>query len=131
MYYYYVFLYIDDVLCISDEAIRNMKGIQDKLKLKSDRKEEPAMYVCEYLSDMTKINGQECLAVSYDKYCMAVVTNVEYVFGKSWFKVAAKVCYPYDLLVSSRYGCDGRAEGGWSPMVTRTHWDPEVGSVNW
>ena len=119
------------MLCISDEPICTMKGIQAKLTLKRDRKEEPAMYVCAYFSDMNTINGQDCLSMSYDRYFMEMVTNVEYVFGKYWFEVAAKMRYHSDLLVSSRYGCDGRAEGGWSPMATRTHWDPEVGSVNW
>ena len=34
MYYDYVFFYVDDVLCISDEPIFTMKGIQAKFKLK-------------------------------------------------------------------------------------------------
>ena len=63
------------MLCISDEPIRTMKGIQTKFKLKRNRIEKPAMNVRADLSNMNNINGQECLAVSYDKYCMAVVTN--------------------------------------------------------
>ena len=45
MYYEYVLCYVDDVICISDDPIRTMKGIQVKFKLKGDKIEEPDMYL--------------------------------------------------------------------------------------
>ena len=43
MYYQYVICYAGDVLCISDDPISTMKGIQSKFKLKGDNIEEPGM----------------------------------------------------------------------------------------
>ena len=45
MYYEYVLWYVYDVICISDDPIRTMKGIQVKFKLKGDKIEEPDMYL--------------------------------------------------------------------------------------
>ena len=46
---------------------------------------------------MTNSDGQDCWGMYYEKYCMATVNNLEYVFGKKWFKVDTKVCYPSNL----------------------------------
>ena len=59
-----------------------MKGIQAKFKLKGDKLKEPDMYLDTYLSNMTNIDGQECWAMSYEKYCTSSVTNVEFVLEK-------------------------------------------------
>ena len=44
-YYEYVLFYVDDVLCISDQAMNTMKGIQETFKLKDDKIEEPDVYL--------------------------------------------------------------------------------------
>ena len=44
-YYEYVLCYVDDVLCISDQAMKTMKGIQETFKLKDDKIEEPYIYI--------------------------------------------------------------------------------------
>ena len=69
--------------------------------------------------------------MSSDKYCTEAVTNVEYVFRKVWLEVSAKVCYPSDMWLFSRDGCDCRSQYGWSAMVTRTDWGSEVSSGSW
>ena len=69
--------------------------------------------------------------MSSGNYCAAVVTNVEYVFGKAWFKVATKVRYPYVMWLLSRDGYYGRYQGREIPMVRITHWYHEVNSGNW
>ena len=79
---------------------------------------------------MTNSDNQECSAMSSDKYCTAAVTNVESVLEKAWFKVATKVCYPYELGSSSRDVCDRVDQVKWSPMLPRTCWYPEVGGGN-
>ena len=88
------------------------------------------MYLGADLSKMTNLNGQEYWDMSSENYCTAAVTNLEYVFGKAWFKVSAKVCYPYELWLSSIYGCDRRAQCRWIPMVPITRSDPDMGSGN-
>ena len=92
MYYEYVLCYVDDVICISDDPLCTMKGIQAKFKPKGDKIEEPDMYLCAQLLKMTNVNSKECGDMSSYNYCTVVVTNVEHVFGKAWFKVAAKAC---------------------------------------
>ena len=44
----YLICYVDDVHCIRDEPLHTMKGIQEKLKLKGDKIEEPDMYLGTY-----------------------------------------------------------------------------------
>ena len=82
---------------------------------------------------MTNVDGQECWDMSSEKYCTAAVTNVESVLEKRNLRLppnCAKLCYPSELWLSSRDGCDRKAQGIWSTMVPRTHWDPEVVSLN-
>ena len=110
IYYDYELFNVYDVLCISDDPLHTMKYIQSKFKLKMDKIEEPDMYLGADLSKTTNVNGQEYWDMSSENYCTAAVTNLEYVFGKAWFKVSAKVCYPYELWLSSIYGCDRRAQ---------------------
>ena len=43
---------------------------------------------------MTNSDGQDCWGMYYEKYCMATVNNLEYVVGKTWFKVDTRVWYP-------------------------------------
>ena len=76
MYYEYVICYVDGVLCISDDPLCTMKGIQAKLKLKGYKIEKLDMYLGAYFSKTTNIDGQECWGISSDKYCMEAVTNV-------------------------------------------------------
>lgn len=42
-YYEYVLCYVDDVLCISEQAMEIMKGIHEKNKLKDDQIKEPGI----------------------------------------------------------------------------------------
>ena len=44
-YYEYVLVYVDDVLHISFEPMKTMKGIRNKFKIKNDKIEEPEMYL--------------------------------------------------------------------------------------
>ena len=56
------------MICISDDPLRTMKGIQAKFKPKGHKIEEPYMYLCAELLKITNFVGQECWDVSYDKY---------------------------------------------------------------
>ena len=67
---------MDDVLCMSHDAMRTMKGILQKFKLKDDKIEEPETYLGAGLSKMTTANGTECWSMSSETYCKAAVTNV-------------------------------------------------------
>ena len=45
-------------------------------------------------SNMTNVNGQECWAVSSEKYCTAAVTNVEPVLKKRGLRWPQKCFTP-------------------------------------
>jgi hypothetical protein len=55
-YYELVLCYVDDVLCMSHDAMKTMKGIQRSFKLKDDKIEEPDTYLGAGLSKMTTAN---------------------------------------------------------------------------
>ena len=76
-YYEYVLCYVDDVLCISHDPMRTMKGVQSSFKLKDDKIEEPEDYLGAGLSKMITADGTECWSMSSEKYCRAAVVNVE------------------------------------------------------
>ena len=58
MFYEYVLCYVDDILCISDDPLQIMKGIQAKFKPKRENIEEPDIYLGPELSNMTNVDGQ-------------------------------------------------------------------------
>ena len=43
---------------------------------------------------MTNFNGQDCWAISSDKYCTAAVTNVEYVLEERGLTLPPKYVTP-------------------------------------
>ena len=51
-YYEMVLCYVDDVLCISDDPMKTMKGIQRTFKLKDDKIDEPEYYLGATLEKM-------------------------------------------------------------------------------
>ena len=59
-YYEMILCYVDDVLSISYDAMKTMKGIQRKLKLKDDKVAEPENYLGNGLSKMVTAHGHEC-----------------------------------------------------------------------
>jgi hypothetical protein len=59
-YYQLVLCCVDDVLCMSHDAMKTMNGIQRSFKLKDDKIEEPDTYLGAGLSKMTTANGTVC-----------------------------------------------------------------------
>ena len=76
-YWEYILCYVDDVLCIHKDPTIALKQIATKFKLKEDKMDEPDIYLGASLSKMDNVDGDECWAMSSDKYCAAFVTNVE------------------------------------------------------
>ena len=81
-YYVLVLCYFDDVLCMSHNAMKTMKGIQRYFKLKDDKIEEPDTYLGAGLSKMTTANGTVCWSMLSETYCKAAVKNVEQKLSK-------------------------------------------------
>ena len=59
-YYELVLCYVDDMICMSHDTMRTMKGIQRSFNLKDDKIEEPKTYLGAWLLKMTTANGTEC-----------------------------------------------------------------------
>ena len=93
-YYEYVLCYVDDVLCISDNPMTTMLGIQKKFKLKDDKIEPPEMYLGAGLSMMMNETNHECWAMSSDSYCKAAVANVEEALKKEGLRLPSKCTTP-------------------------------------
>ena len=75
-YHEMILCYVDDVLSISYDAMKTMKGIHHKFKLKDDKIAEPDNYLGTGLSKIVTANGRECWSMSPEKYCKAAVLNV-------------------------------------------------------
>ena len=58
IYYEYVLWYVNDVLCISDDPLFNIKGKQVEFKTKGGNIEVPDMYLDTEFSNMTNIDVQ-------------------------------------------------------------------------
>jgi len=93
-YYEYVLCYVDDVLCISDNPMATMEGIQKKFKLKDDKIEPPDMYLGAGLTKMHNESNLECWAMSSDQYCAAAVANVTESLNKKGLRLPSKCVTP-------------------------------------
>lgn len=93
-YYEYVLCYVDDLLSISHDPKRTMKGIQMKFKLKDDKFERPTDYLGAEVSKMTTANGTECWSQSSDKYVRESVKNVEDFLEKRGRRLPVKCTTP-------------------------------------
>ena len=82
-FYDMVLCYVDDVLCISDDPMKTMKGIQRTFKFKDDNIDEPEDYLGATLEKMILSEGSEFCSMSSVKYVKAAVQNVEETLAKS------------------------------------------------
>ena len=79
-----VLCYVDDVLCISDDPMKTMKGIQRTFKLKDDKIDEPKDYLGATLEKMILSDSSQFWFMSSAKYVKAAaVQNVEETLAKS------------------------------------------------
>jgi len=76
-YWEYALSYIDDLLTISDDPTKIMKSVQSKFKLKDNKMEKPENYLGADMHEIYNADGDLCWAMSSDKYCQALVKNVE------------------------------------------------------
>ena len=132
-YYKLVLCYVVDVLCMSDDAMRTMKGIQRSFKLKDDKIEEPKTYLGARLLKMTTANGTECWSISSESYCKASVTYVEKKLCDEGRRFPSKC----DTLMQSVYlpeldkSPELKADGVqyYQELIGVLHWSVELGRV--
>lgn len=133
-YWEYLLTYVDDCLCVSHSPEKVLKGIASKFKLKDDKMEEPDIYLGASLSKMTNEEGRECWAISSDKYCAAMVKNVEDVLEKKGLRLPSKCVTPLRSGYKPELDCTGelKADGlAWyQEMVGCLRWAVELGRVD-
>ena len=125
-YWEYILCYVDDILAISQNPSSIMQCIQRKFKLKDDKFEEPSNYLGAELSIMDNEYGDQCWAMSSDKYCEALVTNVEEVLKKKGLKLPTKCFLPMMQSYKPELDCTDELD------ATSTTWFQElIGSLRW
>ena len=133
-YWEYVLCYVDDVLAISADPASTMRGIQSKFKLKDDKMEEPDTYLGAELSKITNADGDTCWAMSSDKYCAAMVKNVEEALAKKGLRLPSKCVTPLSHGYKPEMDCTGelKAEGlqTYQEIIGSLRWAVELGRVD-
>ena len=125
-YWEYILCYVDDILAISQNPSSIMQCIQRKFKLKDDKFEEPSNYLGAELSIMDNEYGDQCWAMSSDKYCEALVNNVEEVLKKKGLKLPTKCFLPMMQSYKPELDCTDELD------ATSTTWFQElIGSIRW
>ena len=66
-----VLCYVDDVICISDDPMKTMKGIQSTFKLKDYKINEPEDYLGATLEKIILLDGSQFWSMSSAKYIKA------------------------------------------------------------
>ncbi len=92
-YFEMVLVYVDDILCISDDPSATMKGIQATFKLKDDRIEKPEMYLGATLAEKN-ISGIMCWTMSSEQYVKAAIANVEAKLDESGQRLPTRCTSP-------------------------------------
>ena len=133
-YWEYILCYVDDVLSISHKPKETMKGIQSKFKLKDDKMEEPDVYLGAELSHMDNEQGDLCWAMSSEKYCIAMVKNVEETMAKKGLRLPSKCVTPLKHGYKPELDCTGelKADGPqwYQEMIGSLRWAIELGRVD-
>ena len=133
-YWEYLLAYVDDVLCISNDPQSIMDAIQNKFTLKGGKAEKPETYLGGSLSLMENEDGQHCWALSSDKYCAALVENVEQELIKTGQRLPSKYYSP----LTSKYQpdkdgtCELSAVGvkRYQEIIGSLRWAIELGRVD-
>ena len=133
-YWEYVLCYVDDVLSISHNPTRTMKGIQTRFKIKNDKMEEPEIYLGSELSKMDNVHGDSCWAMSSDKYCAAMVKNVEESLEKKGLRLPSKCPSPlqHGYKPETDATAELKADGvqWYQEMIGSLRWAVEIGRVD-
>ena len=92
-YYEYILVYVDDVLCISHDAVRAMKQIAEQFKFKKDEIKPPDVYLGASLAEKD-LNGKKVWTMSSTKYVNAAIETIREQLEKRKLKFYAKADTP-------------------------------------
>ena len=133
-YWEYVLCYVDDLLAISHNPSRIMKSIEAKFRLKNDAAEVPENYLGAAISQMDNEHGDYCWAMSSDKYCIAVVKNIEDILQKKGLRLPSKCVTPLSNGYKPEMDCtpELKADGiqFYQEIIGQLRWAIELGRVD-
>ena len=133
-YWEYILCYVDDVLAISHDPNRTMDGIKRKFTLKGDKVEIPDSYLGASLSMIDNVHGDQCWAMSSDKYCDALVTNVEDALKKKDLKLPSKCVTPFSNGYKPEVDCTNELDADgvqrFQEIIGSLRWAVELGRVD-
>ena len=86
--------YVDYVLVIAAESMKNKDGIRAVFKLKGDKAETPDMYLGASLSELETAYGTKCWTMSSYKYVKVAIKNVEARLAKSDLRLPSRCDTP-------------------------------------
>ena len=133
-YWEYILCYVDDILCISHDPKRTMTLIQHKFKLKDDKMEPPDSYLGATISQMDNVHGDQCWAMSSDKYCAALVSNVEDELQKKGLRLPSKCPAPFSHGYKPEMDCTAELKAAgiqrFQEIVGSLRWAIEIGRVD-
>ena len=132
-YYEYMLVYVDDILCISEDPFRPMQQISESLRFKKDKIEPPEFYLGARL-EKKELNGKRMWTMTSKDYIKAAVDNIEKHLEKRNRKLPSKAVTP----MSSGYvpETDGSPELGpelitaFQESIGVLRWVVEIGRVD-
>jgi hypothetical protein len=133
-YYEYILTYVDDILSISADPMKTMKGIQADFKLKDDKIAEPEMYLGATLAKMMMDDGNYCWTMSPEAYVKSAVATVEETLAKSGRRLPGKCVTPFAcnyspwLETTEELKADGVQF--YQELIGVLRWSVEIGRVD-
>jgi hypothetical protein len=135
-YYSYVLCYVDAILCIHHDAMKQILAIGKQFPLKKGSVGDPDIYLGAKLRKVTLENGVEAWSMSPSKYMQEAVKNVKNYLqekepGRPWLK---KVPTPFskdyrpEIDISPELGVDDATY--YMSQIGVLHWMVELGRVD-
>ena len=133
-YWELILCYVDDLLCIHEDPTIALKQIQSNFKFKDDKIEEPQTYLGGDLSKITNTDGIPCWSMSSDKYCTAMVKNIETVLKDKGLRLPSKCATPLSTGYKPELDSTGelKADGlqWYQEIIGCLRWAVELGRID-
>jgi hypothetical protein len=134
-YWELILCYVDDLLCIHKDPLIALKQIQNNFKFKDDKMEEPESYLGGDLSKIDNVEGKPCWSMLSDKYCSAMVKNVEHILQKKGLRLQSECPAPLSHGYKPELDCTGgelKADGlqWYQELIGCLCWAVELGRVD-
>lgn len=100
-YYEYILTYVDDLLCISHDAVNVLKSLQnDNLKFKNNEIKSPTSYLGATLEKKSikneyRLNDRECWTMNSSKYIESAIENIEEYLSKKSMELPKRIITPF------------------------------------